>query len=569
MSKIKPLDEAIHTLVTPASAVHVTTQARAATNALLRVFQGQSMDLTLIVSRVGGARAADLAASGIVKKVISGSYGLVSRNYTGRLRQLEAAHSSGKVVFEHWSFWSLIQRLMAAAQGQPYALTYSLAGSSLAKDNDDYREVADPFDPQRSVGVVRALHPDISILHADAADEEGNTVLIPPFEEGAWGAKASKGGAIVTTERIVDREFIRRHAHLVQLPARYVKAVCHVHFGARPGAFGHDDVPGFSGYGEDHAFNDAYVEATRDPARLAEWVGQWITGLRGHEDYLERLGTRRLEGLTKPSASSGDKGNEVAGQPALQTASVPADQPAKQASDNEVLMTLAMREVVKLAVESGCDVFLVGAGLSEVPATAAHSVLQEQGVEVSLAMGHGYFGFEPEPGRSDTEPGTACMSTDPAEIYGVVMAGRLGRTMAILGAAQVDRFANLNSTLIDGKLLIGSGGSNDASSMCQTLVVTRTGRRKLVERVEYETCTGKNVRAVITEKGVFEKSGGSGTLTLVSYVDSAGLGREQVLKDIAANCGWALEVSPNVQRAAMPTEKELDLVRRLMPDRYA
>lgn len=556
MSKLTQLDEAIARHVKPGMAVHLTTQARAGTRALQRVFQGQPMDLTLIVGRVGGAWSADLVGSGLVKHVISGSYGMVSRNYTGRLRQVEAVHASGQVTFQHWSFWSLMQRLIAAAQGFPYGLTHSLAGSSLAEGNPDYREITDPFDASRKIAMVRALHPDIAIVHVDAADEDGNAILLPPYEEGVWGAKASRGGVIVMAERIVNHDFIRQHAHLVRLPARYVRAVCHVPFGAHPGAFGHADLEGFDGYGEDHAFSDAYVEATRDPAKLRAWVDHWITGVRKHEGYLERLGASRLASLRECHP----------GPESAQAATAP--QCDKPANDNEILMTLAMREVIKRTADSGCDVFLVGAGLSEVPATAACSLLKQQGVEVSLTMGHGYFGFEPEPGRTETEPGTACMYTDTPEIYGVVLGGRLGRTLAILGAAQVDRWGNLNSTLIDGRLLIGSGGSNDASSMCQTLVVTRSGRRKLVERVEYATCSGHNVRAVITEQGVFEKVGNAQTFSLVSYVDREGLGRDKAVEAIAQQCGWELEISPTLQPASLPSPQELKLVRSLMPSRY-
>jgi acyl CoA:acetate/3-ketoacid CoA transferase beta subunit len=196
-------------------------------------------------------------------------------------------------------------------------------------------------------------------------------------------------------------------------------------------------------------------------------------------------------------------------------------------------------------------------------------MLKQQGIEVSLTMGHGYYGFEPQPGRTETEPSTARMNTDTPEIYGVVLGGRLGRTLAILGTAQVDRWGNLNSTLIDGRLLIGSGGSNDASSMCQTLVVIRSGRRKLVKLVEYATCSGRNVRTVITEQGVFEKVGDAQTLSLVSYIDREGQGRDKSVQAIAQECGWELEVSPTLQPAPLPSSQELELVRSLMPKRYA
>lgn len=555
MRRSSSLDDAVAAHVRPGMSIHVTTQSRASVRALLRVFRGRDMDLTLIVGRVGGSWSADLVASGLVSRVISGSYGMVSPNYTGRLRQVGQAYRSGKVRFEHWTFWTLMQRLIAAAQGLPYALTHSLADSAMVKDNPDWRVLTDPFDGTRSVGAVRALHPDLAFVHVDAADEDGNAIMLPPLEEGAWGAKASREGAIVTAERIVDREFIRRHAHLVKLPARYTRTVCHAPFGAHPGAFGEARVEGFDGYAEDTAFSDAYAAATRDTTQLQQWVDTWIAG-SSHDAYLARLGANRLAALRQRDG------------PSAATPGTARSRERAGPSDNEVVMVLALREVMRRAVESGCDVFLVGAGLSEVPATAAYRLLQKQGHAVTLAMGHGYFGFEPQPGRSASAPGQACMSTDTPEMYGVILGGRPGRTLAILGAAQIDRMGNLNSTYIDGQLLVGSGGSNDASAVCETLVVTRSGRRKLVEQVEYVTCSGRNVRALITEFGVFEKAPDEERLRLVRYLDRLGSGREAVLKQIAEQCGWPLEVDAAVECAAMPTAEELDLVRALMPARY-
>jgi acyl CoA:acetate/3-ketoacid CoA transferase beta subunit len=105
--------------------------------------------------------------------------------------------------------------------------------------------------------------------------------------------------------------------------------------------------------------------------------------------------------------------------------------------------------------------------------------------------------------------------------------------------------------------------------MCQTLVVIRSGRRKLVKLVEYATCSGRNVRTVITEQGVFEKVGDAQTLSLVSYIDREGQGRDKSVQAIAQECGWELEVSPTLQPAPLPSSQELELVRSLMPKRYA
>lgn len=557
MSKLTDLDTALRTIVRPGLCVHLTTQSRAVTRAIHRLFRGQALELTLVMARVGGGHAADLVASGLVKRVVAGSYGAVSRHYTGPLKQIQQTHAQGDVAFQHWSFLSLTQRLAAAAQGVPFVPTHSLRGSSMARDNaPDYALVDDPTGRCPPIGVISALKPDISAVHAPAADEDGNTILVPPMEDAAWGAKACTEGAIVTAERIVSREYIRQHSHLVRIPARYVRAVCHVPHGAHPGVFGSPMLAGLPAYTEDEEFNREYFAATRDPDALKTWIERWVHGVHSHEDYLRCLGPQRLQRLVQRERP----------QHAPAAAAPAADHAAP--TSTELMMTMALREVMGRVQANGCELLLVGVGLSEVPATAAYTLLRERGVDVTLVMGHGFYDFQPFPGQSEPDPATTLVTTDSSEVYGVFLGGRVGRAMAILGTAQIDRHGNLNSTIVGGRLLTGSGGSNDASSTCDTMVVTRLARHKLVEQVEYVTSAGNRVRVLVTERCVFEKDPSTGRMVLTRYVPQPDRSREATLEEIAADCGWPLEVSPALQAVPPPQADELAVIRRLLPSRY-
>jgi len=564
VSKITDLESALKDLVKPGMAVHLTTQARAVTRALQRVFHGQALDLTLIMGRIGGGNGADLLASGLVKRVLAGSYGAVSRHYTGPLPQVQQTYASGQVSFQHWSFMSLTQRLMAGAQGVPFVPTHSLADTSMARDNaPDYARLPDPSGRCGDIGVVTALQPDLAALHVIACDEDGNAILLPPMEEGAWGARASRGGAIVTTEHIVSRDFIRAHAHLVRLPARYVRAVCHVPFGAHPGSFGSTILPELGVYADDEDFNQVYLSAVRDSGKLSEWVQRWI--LQGsHASYLEQLTDSHLSSLRQRAESRHDAAAPDVAQ--LVTRFEAAEH--KPPGETEIMMTLALRQIIRRVNEHGHDLLLVGAGLSEVPATAARTLMREQGKDVTLIMGHGYYGFEPFPGHSEPQAGATLMTTDSSDIYTAILAGRRGACLALLGTAQVDCHGNLNSTLAGGRLLTGSGGSNDAAATCDTIVVTGMSRRKLVQQVDYITSPGTNVRAVITESGVFEPDPATGRLTLTGVVIPAGRTQAECLEDIASRCGWVLEVSAHLQAIPSPETRELAVIRWLMPSRY-
>ena len=580
MGKLKELDAALLGSVRPGMSLHLTTQSRAVTRALQRLFRGQALELTLVMARVGGGHAADLVASGLVKRVVAGSYGAVSRHYTGPLPQIQQAQAGGQVAFQHWSFLSLTQRLAAAAQGLPFVPTHSLRGTSMARDNaPDYALVDDPSGRGAAIGVVSALKPDVCFVHALAADEDGNTILVPPMEDAAWGAKACALGAIVSTEHIVSRDFIRRHSHLVRIPARYVQAVCRVPYGAHPGVLGSAVLPDLPAYAEDEEFNREYFAASRNGPALSAWLEHWVYGVASHEAYLRLLGEPRLQDLTRrararfEAAPAAPPAPPAPSAPPALLAAGPADGEAAEAdrapTRTELMMVLALREVMRRVQASGYDLLLVGVGLSEVPATAARTLLRERGVDVTLVMGHGFYDFEPFPGHSEPDPSTTLVTTDSSEVYGVFLGGRVGRTLAILGTAQVDRHGNLNSTLVGGRLLTGSGGSNDAASTCDTVVVTRLASDKLVEQVEYITSPGTRVRALVTERCVFEQDPASGRLVLARYLPQPDRTRAQTLDEIRAACGWALELSPALEAVAPPQAAELALIRSLLPSRYA
>jgi glutaconate CoA-transferase subunit B len=138
-----------------------------------------------------------------------------------------------------------------------------------------------------------------------------------------------------------------------------------------------------------------------------------------------------------------------------------------------------------------------------------------------------------------------------------------GRRIGVgfLGAAQIDRHGNLNSTVIgeyatpDVRLPGGGGAPEIATSVENVFVMLRHSRRAFVPRLDFMTSVGDNVRVVVTDLGILEPR--AGELTLVAVHPGV------AVDDVVAATGWELRVADGVHETAPPTGDELDALRAL------
>ena len=134
--------------------------------------------------------------------------------------------------------------------------------------------------------------------------------------------------------------------------------------------------------------------------------------------------------------------------------------------------------------------------------------------------------------------------------------------VAFLGAAQVDRHANLNSTVIGDydkprTRLPGAGGAPEIATGCEEVVVIAPhSPRTFVPELDFLTTTGARTTAVITDLCVLEPGGGELTLTATH----PGVTVEQVQRAT----GWELRVAGDVRVTEAPTTGELDALRELV-----
>lgn len=121
----------------------------------------------------------------------------------------------------------------AAGRNVPFLPMPGPTGSDLVPRHPDlYGWLTSPFDGQRTM-VVKALHPDVAIVHALRADAEGNAHLDGTFGMDVELAKAATR-VVVTCEEIVGRAEIVRQPYMTQIPGFLVDAVIETPFGAHP-----------------------------------------------------------------------------------------------------------------------------------------------------------------------------------------------------------------------------------------------------------------------------------------------------------------------------------------------
>lgn len=221
----------------------------------------------------------------------------------------------------------------------------------------------------------------------------------------------------------------------------------------------------------------------------------------------------------------------------------------------------------------------VGIGL---PSAAANLARLTHAPDVVLIYESGTLGTRPDVlplsiGDDELAEKADSIVSMPEIFRYYLQAGRID--VGFLGAAQVDRYGNLNSTFIGGDYahpatrLPGAGGAPEiAASAGEVLIVLKQGKRTFVEQLDFMSsagyfsggdsrersgATGRGPTAVITDLGILTPDTDSRELTLTSL--HPGVSVEQVI----AATGWPLKVADDIATTPAPTPQELTVLREL------
>ena len=177
-----------------------------------------------------------------------------------------------------------------------------------------------------------------------------------------------------------------------------------------------------------------------------------------------------------------------------------------------MLIALA-REILSSVEKHGHKLVLAGAGAAATAAFLAYYQLKSVGFE--LGTGNGQIGYTPVPGEpilaSEAGVRRSKMLTDTIMMQGVFVGGENNKCLSILGAGQMDKFGNINSTKTSkGKFLVGSGGANDALNAREAILCLDQSKDRFVEKLAYVTGRGNSVTTVVSTMGIFRKHGSAG-----------------------------------------------------------
>ncbi len=229
-----------------------------------------------------------MTGAGCASKVMAAWVGNVSAGMAYCLRRAVEQGIPRRVDVTDYSNFTMALALHSGALGVPFLPTYSTLGSDLLKKNGNLREFISPVNEDKMVA-VRALRPDVAVLHVQRCDEFGNAHMWGSLGVAVDGARASRK-VIIVAEEIVAPEVIASDPNRTLVPGFLVAAVVHDPGGAHP-----SPVQGY--YGRDHAFFAEYHEQSRKLDDFEKWLERWVVRVGDRREYLRQLGARRFEAL--------------------------------------------------------------------------------------------------------------------------------------------------------------------------------------------------------------------------------------------------------------------------------
>lgn len=250
------------------------------------IIRQKKKDLTLIAP-ISDMQFDQLIGAGAAKKIVAAWVGNVAAGLGHNFRRAMEEGVPRPLEVEEHSNFTIGLGLKAAAMGLPFLPTKTIMGSDLSSGGQ-FRAVRCPFTDEELLA-VRAIVPDVAILHVQRADPDGNAHLwgnLGVVKEAAFAAKK----VLLTCEEIVGHELILADPNRTVIPGFLVSSVVHLPFGSHP-----SPTQGYARRDDDFYFD--YHRESRSREGFERWLEKWVLGVRSHQDYLALLGEEKVRRL--------------------------------------------------------------------------------------------------------------------------------------------------------------------------------------------------------------------------------------------------------------------------------
>ena len=185
-----------------------------------------------------------------------------------------------------------VDRFRASQENLDFWPTTGLGGTDIVKLNKDIKSFKSPIS-KKLLHALPAAKPDVVVIHALAGDPYGN-IIVPSYKNMAQSLdiilSRSCDNVIITIEKIVSDNFMKKHPHLIEIPSHRVKAVCLAPYGAHPTSM-------LGRYSDDEKHWAEYIKASKNNEDFKKYINKYITSANGNNGYLNKIGGAHLSSL--------------------------------------------------------------------------------------------------------------------------------------------------------------------------------------------------------------------------------------------------------------------------------
>ena len=450
-------------------------------------------------------------------------------------------------------------RFLAAMMGLSFIPTRVLLGTDTFKQSSA-KVIEDPFS-KKPICLLPACYPDIGIIHVPRCDKYGNAQIDGIMVEDFELSRAARR-VIITTEKIVDNKTIRQEPNKTVIPFYLVDAVVEAPFGAHP-----CQMPYLYFFDENHI--SEWLSVSKTDEGVENYLKKYVYYVDDFKQYLKLIGgpkkieqLKRIEHLEEPMVAPWIEKKEI------------SSKKKEKYSSTEMLACVASN-----ILEDKKSVF-VGTGL---PMIASMLAQRTHAPNLLLFFEAGSIGPEiPVLPISVGDSRTFHMAIAASSMHDSMSMAQAGYIdYGFLGAAQIDMYGNINTTVIGPYehpkvRLPGSGGANDVGTLSnKTIIIMRQDKYRFVKKLDFITTPGylngydsrekiglprdSGPYRIITQLGVYGFDKESKKMKLISI--HPGITVDQIIN----NSGFDILIPEKIGITKPPTKNELKILKDIDP----